>query len=421
MDPDQTPKTASDPGETHSLETISRHAVLFIFVTVFLDMVGVGLILPVVPALLIEVGDIDLAHATIIGGWLFAVVALAQFIFGPIMGNLSDAFGRRPLLLLAIGGLAADYVFSALAPTLFLIFVGRLIAGICGASYVIAMAFLTDITRPDDRARVFGLVGAAFGLGFVVGPAIGGLLGEFGSRVPFWAAAAISGANFVLGYFVLPETLPKSKRRPFEWRRANPLGTLRVFRGYPGIMPLTSVAVVYFTASAVYPAIWAFWSIARFGWSEATIGATLAAFGLLTALTQGLLAGPAVKRLGEDRVIIIGLIIAALAAFGYSIAWSLPMVLILLVFHAPEGLVHPCLTAEMSKQVPEDAQGELQGGLSALQNLAMLIGTVLFTQLFGWFNRPELEAQNTGIGFVVAGVLLSLTFVMYMMMRPRSA
>lgn len=419
MTPDDMPAhTATAP---EAPEPVSRHATVFIFVTVLLDMVGIGLILPVVPALLRDVGGIDLAQATVIGGWLFAVAALAQFLFSPIMGGLSDAYGRRPLLLLAIGGLAVDYVFSALAPTLFLIFVGRAIAGICGASYVIAMAFLTDITRPDDRARVFGMVGAAFGLGFVIGPAIGGLLGELGPRVPFWAAAAISGLNFVFGFFVLPETLAKSKRRRFSLRRANPFGTLRVFRGYPKVLPLTLVAIVYFTASAVYPALWAFWGIARFGWSESVIGMTLAVFGIVTAFTQGVMAGPSVKRFGEDKVIVVGLICAIIAAFGFSLAWSLPIVLILFLLHAPEGLVHPCLTAVMTNEVPENAQGELQGGLAALQNLAMLIGTVVFTQVFGYFNRPELNTPLPSAGFGLAAVLLVVTFVLYLATRPKRA
>ncbi len=397
----------------------SRFVVMFIFVTVMLDSIGLGLILPVVPALLADVAALDVGNAAVVGGAMFASYALAQFLFGPVMGNLSDAFGRRPMLLLSIGGLAIDYVFSALAPTLWLIFVGRIVAGVCGASNVIAMAFLTDITPPKERAKAFGMIGAAFGLGFVIGPAIGGLLGEFGPRVPFWAAAIVSGLNFVLGWFVLPETLVPAKRRPFDWRRANPFGMFKVFKGYPSVLPLTGVMGIYHFAGSVYPTLWAFWGIAKFGWGEATIGATLAIFGILTAATEGVLSGPIVRRIGEHRVIVIGLIIAILAAAGFGFAASFGAVLALLVFVAFEGLVHPCLTAEMTKEVPDDAQGELQGGLAGLTNLALLFGTVFFLLIFEWFVRPDAAYHNPGAPFLVASLILVVSLVLYLMVRAR--
>jgi DHA1 family tetracycline resistance protein-like MFS transporter len=315
--------------------------------------------------------------------------------------------------LLAIAGLMVDYVFSALAPTIFWLFVGRVIAGAAGSSYVIANAFLADITAPEDRAKAFGMMGAAFGLGFVIGPAIGGLLGELGPRVPFWTAAAISGLNLVFGYFVLPETLPPEKRRRFNWRRANPFGAFVVFRTYGSVLPLCGVLTLFFFASSVYPAIWPFWGIARFGWSEAVIGATLAAFGIMAALTQGLLAGPLTARYGERRIVYVGLVFAFVAAIGYGLAWSLPVVLILLVIHAPEGLVHPMLVALMSRAVPDDAQGELQGGISSLTNLAMLAGTLFYSHLFAAFLRPTAPIVSPVIGFFVAGGLLFATLVFY--------
>lgn len=417
MSEPRTPLTEELTEAAATVSLVPRSAVLFIFVTVLLDMIGLGLILPVVPALLADVGATDLGQATVIGGWMFAAYALAQFLFGPVMGSLSDAYGRRPLLLLAIGGLAVDYVFSALAPTLVLIFVGRVIAGLCGASHVIAFAFLTDITTPERRARAFGMVGAALGLGFVIGPAIGGLLGEFGPRVPFWAAAGVSALNLVFGWFVLPETLPPENRRRFDWRRANPFGMFKVFRGYPTVLPLTGVLGLYLFAGAIYPTLWAFWGIAQFGWSEAMIGVTLAAFGILTATTEGLLSGPLVRRLGEHRIVVIGLAIASLGALGFGLATTLTMVLALLVFVAFEGLVHPCLTAVMTKEVPDDAQGELQGGISGLSNLAMLFGTIFFSQIFGWFVRPEAVTPRPGAPFVIAAGLLALALVVYLALR----
>lgn len=388
-----------------------RFAVWFIFMTVFIDMVGFGLIMPVLPRLIEEIGHTDIAGASILGGWLFFAYGAMQFLAGPALGNLSDAYGRRPMLLIAVAGLAVDYLIMAFAPTMLWLFVGRTIAGLCGASYVIANAYLADITAPEDRAKVFGYMGAAFGLGFVIGPAVGGLLGEFGSRVPFFAAAAFSLLNFVVGYLAIPETLAPENRRPFSWTRANPIGTLVVFRQYRSVIPLAATTFLYFLATSVYPAIWAFWGIAAFGWSEATIGLTLAAFGLITAVVQGGLTGPVVKWLGERNTVIFGLIMAAIAAAGYGLAPSLLVVLILLVVHAPEGFVHPALTALMSRAAPPDAQGELQGGIASLQNLAMVLGTVFFAQVFGHFLKPTAAIVSTGMAYYIAAALIVVTLL----------
>ena len=399
---------------------VSRHAVTFVLITVFLDMVGFGLIMPVLPALITDVGGMTLADAAFIGGWMFAAFSIGQFAFSPLMGNLSDRFGRRPLLLLAIFGLGLDYLFSALAPSIFWLFVGRVIAGICGSSYVIANAYIADVTAPQDRARAFGMVGAAFGVGFVLGPAIGGVLGEFGPRVPFYAAAAISALNLIYGWVVLPETLPPEKRRAFEWRRSNPFGALKVFRRYHGVLPLCAVLFVYFAASAVYPAIWPFWGMAKFGWSEAVVGLTLAAFGIVTAVFQGLVTGPVVVRFGEWRVCLFGLVTAVVVAAGYGLAGSLAAVLVLLVMHGPEGFVHPMLVAMMSKAVPEDAQGELQGGISAVMNIAMLIGTVAFSQVFGFFLQAGAPVQSPDIAYFLASAALLCTLVLFIFVGRRA-
>ena len=398
----------------------TRSAVTFVFVTVLLDMVGFGLIIPVLPTLIESVGHMDLSGAALIGGWMFFAFSAAQFLFGPVMGNLSDAYGRRPLLLLAVAGLMFDYLFSALAPSLTWLFVGRIIAGVCGSSYVIANAYIADVTAPDDRAKAFGMMGAAFGIGFVVGPAIGGLLGEFGPRVPFYVAAVISGLNFLFGYFVLPETLPLEKRRPFDWHRANPFGTFKVFRSYTGVVPLSAVLFVFFFASSVYPAIWPFWGMAKFDWSTKTVGLTLAAFGIIAAITQGALSGPLVKRFGEHKVALFGLIFAVVAAVGYGFAPGLLIVLIMLVIHAPEGLVHPMLIALMSKSVPDDAQGELQGGISSVMNVAMLAGTVFFSQAFGYLLDPAAKVETAGTVFFIAAVGLAVALAMFVVVDRRN-
>lgn len=378
-------------------------AFVFVLITVVLDMVGFGIIIPVLPQLIETVGHVGLAEAAAIGGWMAAAYSIAQFLFGPLMGNLSDRFGRRPLLLLAVFGLGVDFLMQALAPNLAWLFAGRVLAGVCGASWVIANAFVADISAPEDRARVFGLMGAAFGLGFIIGPAIGGLLGTFGPRVPFYVAAAVSGLNLIFGFFILPETLTEANRRPFDWRRANPFGAFRIFASYKGVVPMCIVMAMFFFFTSVYPALWPFWSKARFGWSEAMIGGSLALFGLIMAGFQGGLSGPFVRWFGERKVVAIGLVCAAVAATGYGVVWSLPMVVVLMFVHGPEGFIHPMLTALMSKQVPENAQGELQGGLSAIMNVAMMLGTIFYAQLFGYFMSEAAPFQSPNVAYYVAG------------------
>ena len=398
-----------------------KFAVTFVFITVFLDMVGFGLVMPVLPRLIEQVSGANLAGASIWGGWLFFAYGGMQFLFGPAIGNMSDAVGRRPVLLLSVFGLAVDYILTGFAPTIIWLFVGRTFAGICGASYTTANAFLADITKPEDRARVFGLMGAAFGLGFVIGPAIGGLLGSFGPRVPFFVAAALAILNFAYGWFVLPETLAPENRRPFSLTRSNPIGALKVFARYRGVVPLSAVMFLYFLSTAVYPAIWAFWGIASFGWTEATVGLTLAAFGLITALVQGGLTGPVVKRLGERNAAIFGLVTAVVALIGYGVAPGLLAVLILIIVHSPEGFVHPALTAMMSHEAPEDAQGELQGGIASLQSIGMLLGTLLFAQVFGWVAVPGEVSLFTGAPFLLAAVILAGTLAFFLTLREAKA
>lgn len=393
------------------------YAVLFVFITVFIDMVGIGLIWPVMPRLIEDVGGTDLAGASSWNGWLFVAYGLTQFLFGPAIGNLSDAYGRRPVLLLSVFGLAVDYMLMALAPSIAWLVLGRLVAGVCGASYTTANAYLADVTAPDDRAKVFGQMGAAFGLGFIIGPAIGGLLGEFGPRVPFFVAAALSLVNFIYGYLVLPETLPPEKRRRFELARSNPIGTLKVFSHYRDVVPLGIVMAGYFLATSVYPAIWSFWGIARFGWSEATIGLTLAAFGLVMAVTQGFLTGPTVKALGEWNTVVLALVTSVAASIGYGLAPNITVVIMLFLVHAPEGFAQPALTALMSREAPENAQGELQGGIASLQNIAMLVGTFFYAQAFGWFLAPNPLMVSPSVGYFICAALLVATIAYFLSLK----
>ena len=396
---------------------VSRHAVTFVLIAVFLDMVGFGLIMPVLPKLIETVGEVDIARAAVIGGCMFAAFSLAQFVFAPLMGNLADRFGRRPLLLLAILGLGLDFILMALAPTLEWLFVGRIVAGICGSSWIIASAYIADVTTPEDRAKAFGMMGAAFGVGFVIGPAIGGLLGELGPRVPFWVAAAISLLNFVYGYFVLPESLAPANRRKFELWRANPFGAFRVFASYPGVLPMVLVLGLFFFSTSVYPAIWTFWGIAKFGWSEAMVGLTLAIFGLIAGGFQGFLTGPLSARFGEWRLALFGMVCAVLVMLGYGLVGSFVGVVALMILHGPEGFVHPLMTAILTRRVPEDAQGELQGGISAVMNVAMLFGTVAFTWIFGHFWAADRLWRSTDVAFWVGAGCLAVTTMLFLMLK----
>ncbi len=383
-------------------------------------MVGFGLIIPVQPALIMMVGHMDVARASMIGGLMMFAFSGAQFLLGPTLGNLSDAFGRRPLLLLAVFGLGCDYLITALAPTVAWLFVGRTLAGVCGSSYVIANAYIADVTPPENRAKAFGTLGAAFGLGFVIGPAIGGVLGAFGPRIPFYVASVISLLNFAFGYFVLPETLSLENRRKFEWSRANPIGTFKVFQQYRKVMPLCVVLFMYFFATSVYPAIWPFWGTAKFGWGPTLIGVTLAAFGAIMALVQGGLTGPMVKRFGESKVTLIGLSAAAAGSILFGIAPSLPFVIATLFIHAPEGFVHPMLTALMSKDVPDNAQGEMQGGISSIMNVAMMAGTLFFSQAFPFFLAPNAFFVSPNAAFYIAAALIVGTLSVFVVTRSPS-
>ncbi|TAK14408.1 MAG: MFS transporter, partial [Rhizorhabdus sp.] len=300
------------------------NATVFIVATILIDAIGFGIIIPVLPRLVMEVGGLDLAEATRMGGWIAVAYALMQFLCGPLAGNLGDRFGRRPVLLLALAGLAVDYVVMGFAPTLAWLFVGRLIAGVFGASFGPATAALADITPPEERAKRFGLVGAAFGLGFIIGPAIGGLLGEFGHRMPFYAAAAFSAANFLFGLFFFPETLARENRRPFSLARANPVGALLAARKLRGVLGLAGILLLWNVASMVYPATWAYFAIAQYGWSNRMIGISLALAGISMLVVQGALLGPVIRRLRERRTAMIGVAVAAVGYLGYAVvpyAW----------------------------------------------------------------------------------------------------
>jgi DHA1 family tetracycline resistance protein-like MFS transporter len=398
-----------------------KHAMMFVLITVLIDMIGIGIILPVLPGLIGEIADVDVSQASILGGWLFVAYSAMQFLCGPIVGNLSDAYGRRPILLMSIAGLGIDNVLTAFAPTIAWLFLGRLVAGVCGASYSTANAFIADITEPAERAKAFGMIGAAFGLGFIIGPAVGGFLGEFGHRVPFFAAAALSFANLIYGWFVLPETLPPQKRRRFEIARANPLGALIAFRHHPVLLSFGIVLFLHFLATNVYPAIWAYYTIYRYGWGAWEVGASLAFFGVITAIVQGGLVGPIIKRIGESRAALVSLVAEVVVTAAYAAATKGWMIYGLLVVGAAQGIVMPAVNAMMTHEVEDDAQGELQGAISSLMGIAAILGPLLATQLFGAFTGAGAAVELPGAPFLASALLSAVALWVFMRAPARRA
>lgn len=379
-------------------------AVRFVLATIFIDSIGFGLIMPVLPRLLMAVGRIDLAGAIEIGAWMGLAIAVATFFSAPVLGNLSDRYGRRPVLLIALAGMALDYLLLAIAGTLPLIFLGRVLSGAFGGSYAPAQAAIADITPPEARARTFGLVSAAFGIGFIAGPALGGVLGEWGERAPFYAAAGLAGLNFVYGLTIFPETLASDHRRAFDWRRANPLGAWASIRMLPGMAGATIVLTVWQIASMVYPMTWSFYAIAQFGWSNAMIGVSFAAVGLIMALTQTFLTGPIVARLGERGAARIGLIGAILGFIAYAFATQTWMAYAIMVAIAVQSLVQPSLMAILSRRATPETQGEVQGIISMAMGIGQIVAPVLLTGTMAAFTRADAPVHFPGAAFLVSAV-----------------
>ena len=388
------------------------NALAAVFVTVFLDMLGIGIIVPVLPSLIESLAHTDISQASVIGGWLFMAYSAMQFLCGPLIGNLSDAYGRRPVLLLSILGLGIDYLVTAFAPTIGWLFVGRLLAGVCGASYTTASAYIADVTEPEDRAKAFGRIGAAFGIGFVMGPAIGGLLGQFGLKTPFFVAAGFSLLNFAYAAIVLPESLPLDRRRPFDILRANPLGAVLALRHHALLIRWAIAIFLTFLAQAVYPAVWAFATIERYGWTATSIGLSLAFFGVVSAVFQGFLVGPSIRLMGERRAALAGMVVAVLTAVGYAFASQGWMIYALIVLGGFQGIAMPAINAMMSHEVEPDAQGELQGAVASLQALGSVFGPPLMTQIFAIYTGAAAPLHLPGAPFLVAAALMLLATVL---------
>lgn len=382
-----------------------RKALAFIFVTVLIDTIGFGIIIPVLPELIVGLTGKGMADAARIGGWLMFSYAAMQFVFGPVMGGLSDRFGRRPVLLGSLLAFAADYALAAFAPTLAWLFVGRLIAGITGASFTTAYAYIADVTPKAQRAASFATVGLAFGLGFMIGPALGGIVADYGVRAPFFVAAGLALANAAYGWFILPESLPPERRRAFSWRRANPLGALAHLRAQqPVVLALMAALFLWFVGHMSLQSTWNYYTIFRFGWSEAQVGWSLAAVGLAAVIVQGGLARRLIARYGERRLILIGGGCAIAGYLVYAAASQGWMMYAGIVVFALSGMVYPSLQALMSAAVDEREQGELQGVVASLSSLASIVGPLLMTQTFAAFSEPGAPLRLPGAPFLLAAL-----------------
>ena len=401
--------------------TQRRLSILFILFTVMINSMGIGLMMPVMPDLIQEVNGGDLAQAAIWGGVLSTTYAVMQFLFGPAMGGLSDRYGRRPVLLVSIAVMALDYVVMALAGSMWLLLATRIVGGITAATQSTATAYMADISTPAERTRNFGLVGAAFGVGFILGPLVGGLLAEYGTRAPFWAAAALGTANLLLGALVLRESVTDDTRRAFEWQRANPLGAVRQLGQLPGVRQLLFMYFLYQVAFSVYPSVWAYFGQAQFGWTPALIGLSLALFGVTMALVQGVLIGPILQRLGERRAILAGYTIAAVSYGTLSVLTSGPVALILTPLAALAGLILPALQGIMSRRVPANAQGEVQGAITSASALAMMLSPLVMTGTFARFTAADAPVYLPGAPFVLACGLTVLGGLLFLTQARRRA
>lgn len=384
-----------------------KAAIGFIFITLLIDITGLGLIIPVMPKLIEELlHTSDISKASQYAGWLTFAYAITQFVFAPVLGNLSDKYGRRPVLLFSLLGFGIDYLFLSFAPTIGWLFVGRVIAGITGASFTTASAYIADISTNENRAQNFGMIGAAFGLGFILGPMIGGLLGELGPRVPFFVAAGLALLNCAYGYFVLPESLDKEHRRAFEWRRANPIGSLLQLKKYPAVSGLIISMILIYIAGHSVQSNWSFFNIERFNWSPKMIGISLGIVGLLVGGVQGGLVRVVNPKIGNEKSIYLGLGLYALGLLLFAFATQGWMMFVFLIPYCLGGIAGPALQSIISGHVPPNEQGELQGALTSLMSATSIIGPPLMTNLFAYFTKEEAPVYFPGAAFFLGALLM---------------
>lgn len=371
-----------------------------------LDVIGLGIIIPVIPKLIKELINADISEAAKYGGWLAFAYAFTQFIFAPIVGGLSDKYGRRPIILISLFGFAIDYLFLSIAPTILWLFVGRIFAGITGASFTTASAYIADISSPENRAKNFGMIGAAFGLGFVIGPVIGGLLGQYGSRVPFIAAGVLCLLNFLYGFFILPESLKVENRRDFDWKRANPIGAFKSLKRYPSLIKLVLVLFLVYVASKAVEGNWSFFTIYKFGWNEKMVGISLGVVGILVSIVQGGLIRVINPKLGQNKSIYLGLSLYTIGMFLFAFASQSWMMFAILIPYCLGGIAGPAVQAMISSNVKPNEQGEISGTLTSIMSVAAIIGPPLMTSVFYYFTHKDAPFQFAGAPFFLGGILM---------------
>ena len=386
-------------------------ALMFVLITVFVDAMGIGIIVPVIPSLLLELVGGDLSSIAVYNGWLMILFAGLQFLSAPILGNLSDAFGRRPVLLVSLASYGFDLIIMGLAPSIGWLLLGRALSGIFSATFVVASAYIADVTNMSERARGFGWMGAAFGLGFVVGPALGGILGDIDNRLPFFVAAGIVAANVIYGYFVLPETLAPEDRRPFSLRRAHVVGSLRRMLRYPVVRGLLLALIFFNIAQDANLATWTFVTMDKFDWGPLDIGLSMTFIGVCMAVFQGFAVGPAVKLLGDRLAVITGFAMFMVSFFGFAFAIAGWQMYAWTVMFALGSISGPAMSAILSKRLPKNEQGELQGALTALRSITACFGPLMMTWLFSYFTGATAPLHFAGAPFFVGGVLTIFALV----------
>jgi len=393
---------------------VKNTALTFIFITLLIDVIGLGIIIPVLPGLIREMTGSTLSIASKYSGWLAFTYAIMQFFCSPILGGLSDKYGRRPILLASLFGFGVDYIFMGLAPGIAWLFLGRIISGITGASYTTATAYIADISTPEKRAQNFGLIGAAFGVGFIIGPVAGGLLGHYGTRVPFFAAATLALINWAYGFFILPESLKPENRRPFEWKRANPVSSLRNLKKYPLVLSLVISLICLYIASHATQSTWSFYTMFKFGWDEKLVGYSLGFVGIMIALVQGVLIRIVIPKLGKQRSVFTGLTLYAIGFLLFAFATKSWMMYAFIIPFSMGGIAGPAIQGIISSQVPPDSQGELQGALTSVISLTTIFGPLMMTYLFNFFTSPVAPVIFPGAPFLT-GCLLTIISIIFAM------
>lgn len=387
-----------------------KNALTFIFFTLLIDIMGWGIIIPVLPKLIEELIHGDISQASQYGGWLLFTYAFTQLVFAPLIGNLSDKYGRRPIILLSLIGFSIDYIFLAMAPTIFWLFIGRIIAGITGASLTTANAYIADVSTKETRVKNFGLVGAAFGLGFIIGPVLGGFLGQYGTRIPFYAAAILCFINFIYGYFILPESLDKSRRKPFQFKNVNPLGGFMLVKKYPKTIKLFWVFIIFHVASHAINTNWSYYNIYKFNWSEKEIGLSLGLTGLLASISQGFLIRKIHPRLRTKNTIYLGFSLFIISSLLFAFAFKSWMMYAILIPYGLGSFFYPVMQSEVTSNISEKEQGELQGIITSIMSLGAIIGPVLMTNTFYFFTHNNAPFIFAGMPFILASILLLIAF-----------